>query len=136
MTPKNCLEVLNFLIKKSSFKTIKVDAAANKMSVLNSIKEVCNTSTTPLVASSGLSIQYAILMGLVDYAKEYHKGKSIKIVVPPNCYGGTNDQVRRAAACIEAIEIMDLPVDGDHDMVQSLDLILNKIAADVEPSTS
>ena len=130
MTPKNCFEVLNILLNQSSFKTIKADAAANKIAVLDSIKEVCNTTTTPLVASSGLSIQYAILMGLVDYAKEYHKGKSIKIIVPPNCYGGTNDQVRRAAACIETIEIMDLLVDGDHDMVQSLDFILNKIAAE------
>ena len=130
MTPKNCFEVLNILLNQSSFKTIKTDAAANKTAVLDSIKEVCNTTTTPLVASSGLSIQYAILMGLVDYAKEYHKGKSIKIIVPPNCYGGTNDQVRRAAACIETIEIMDLLVDGDHDMVQSLDFILNKIAAE------
>ena len=130
MTPVNCLNALKFLINKSSFETINTNAAVNKMAVLDSIKEVCNTTTTPLVASSGLSIQYAILMGLVHYAKEYHKGKAIKIVVPPNCYGGTNDQVRRAAACSEIIEVMDLPVDGDHDMVQSINLILDKIAAE------
>jgi len=130
MTPVNCLNALKFLIKKSSFETINTNVAANKIIVLDSIKKVCNTTTTPLVASSGLSIQYAILMGLVHYAKEYHKGKAIKIVVPPNCYGGTNDQVRRAAACSEIIEVMDLPVDGDHDMVQSINLILDKIAAE------
>lgn len=68
------------------------------------------------------------MMGLVDYALENHKGKAIKIIVPPNCYGGTNDQARRVAACNDAIEVVDLPVDGDNDMVQSIDTILTKIA--------
>ena len=73
------------------------------------------------MASSGLSIQYAIAMGLIDYANETFPGKAIKFIVPPNCYGGTNDQARRVAACIDNVEVMDLPVDGDHDMVQSTD---------------
>jgi len=60
--------------------------------------------------------------------KKNHKGKAIKIVVPPNCYGGTNDQARRVAACSDAIEIVDLPVDGDNDMVQSIAIVLDKIA--------
>ncbi|MCB0770638.1 MAG: cystathionine beta-synthase, partial [Flavobacteriales bacterium] len=49
-------------------------------------------------------------------------------IVPPNCYGGTNDQARRVAACIPNVEILDLPVDGEHDMVQSLDAVLTKVA--------
>ncbi|MFT6417163.1 MAG: cystathionine beta-lyase/cystathionine gamma-synthase, partial [Dokdonia sp.] len=57
-----------------------------------------------------------------------HKGKEIKIIVPPNCYGGTNDQARRVAACIDTVEVVDLPVDGDNDMVQSIDAVLDKIA--------
>jgi cystathionine beta-lyase/cystathionine gamma-synthase len=130
MTPANSLDALKSLIKQPSFNTTKTNVAANKTIVLDSINEVCGTSTTPLVASSGLSIQYAILMGLVHNAAENHKGKAIKIVVPPNCYGGTNDQARRVAACIDTIEVMDLPVDGDHDMVQSIDIILDKIAAE------
>jgi cystathionine beta-lyase/cystathionine gamma-synthase len=81
-----------------------------------------------LVGSSGLSIQYAIMMGLIHDALEKHPGKAIKIIVPPNCYGGTNDQARRVAACLEMVEVVDLPVDGDNDMVQSIDTILSKIA--------
>ena len=41
---------------------------------------------------------------------------------------GTNDQARRVAACIDNVEVVDLPVDGDHEMVQSIDLILTKTA--------
>ncbi|MGK0254129.1 MAG: cystathionine beta-lyase/cystathionine gamma-synthase [Mariniflexile sp.] len=130
MTPANSLDALKSLIKQPSFNTTKTNVAANKTIVLDSINEICGTSTTPLVASSGLSIQYAILMGLVHNAAENHKGKAIKIVVPPNCYGGTNDQARRVAACIDIIEVMDLPVDGDHDMVRSIDIILDKIATE------
>ena len=81
-----------------------------------------------MVGSSGLSIQYAIMMGLIHDALEKHPGKAIKIIVPPNCYGGTNDQARRVAACLEMVEVVDLPVDGDNDMVQSIDTILSKIA--------
>jgi cystathionine beta-lyase/cystathionine gamma-synthase len=68
------------------------------------------------------------MMGLIDYAEENHQGKAIKFVVPPNCYGGTNDQARRVAACIDNVEVVDLPVDGDHDMVQSIEIVLAKIA--------
>ena len=67
-------------------------------------------------------------MGLIDVALEEHKGKAIKIIVPTNCYGGTNDQARRVAACIYAVEVVDLAVDGDHDMVQSIDIVLAKMA--------
>jgi cystathionine beta-lyase/cystathionine gamma-synthase len=67
-------------------------------------------------------------MGLIHDATENHKGKAIKIVVPPNCYGGTNDQARRVVACIDNVEIVDLLVDGDNDMVQSIDTVLAKLA--------
>ncbi|WP_343329696.1 cystathionine beta-synthase [Polaribacter staleyi] len=127
MTPSNSLTALNALVTKSSFKN-KKDNSTNKTSVLNAIKEVTGSNTKPLVATSGLSIQYAILMGLIEDAKENHKGKAIKIIVPPNCYGGTNDQARRVAACIDNVEIVDLLVDGDNDMVQSIDSVLNNIA--------
>src|SRR5690606_19205357 len=61
---------------------------------------------------------------------EKHKGKAIKFIVPPNCYGGTNDQARRVAACLDNVEIVDLLVDGDNEMVQSIDAVLTKIAAE------
>ncbi len=130
MTPANSLTALNSLGEQSSFDHKKSNVEADKTSVLNSINEITGTNTKALVASSGLSIQYAILMGLVHDALEKHKGKDIKIVVPPNCYGGTNDQARRVAACIDNVEVMDLPVDGDNDMVQSIDIVLAKIAAE------
>ncbi len=128
MTPANSLDALKLLIGKSHGYTIKNNAEANKTLVLDSIKAITGSNTKALVGSSGLSIQYAIIMGLIDAALEEHKGKAIKIIVPTNCYGGTNDQARRVAACIDAVEVVDLAVDGDHDMVQSIDIVLAKMA--------
>jgi len=128
MTPANALATLKHLTEHSFFDDKKSDTESNKTSVLNSIAAITGTTTKALIASSGLSIQYAILMGLIHNALEEHKGKAIKIVVPPNCYGGTNDQARRVAACLDNVEVMDLPVDGDNDMVQSIDIVLDKIA--------
>ncbi len=128
MTPANCLAVLKLLMEKSFFDNKKSNVETNKALVLNSIQQITGTSTRPLVGSSGLSIQYAILMGLIHHAQENHKGKAIKFIVPPNCYGGTNDQARRVAACLDNVEVMDLPVDGGKDMAQSINVVLNKIA--------
>lgn len=128
MTPANSLIALKSFIGNSSSENEKNDLAANKKSVLKSINDITGAYTKALVSSSGLSIQYAILMGLIADAKEKHPEKAIKIIVPPNCYGGTNDQARRVAACIENVEIVDLLVDGDNDMVQSIDFVLAKIA--------
>jgi len=128
MTPANCLAALKSIIEKSSFENKKNNIETDKTRVLDSIKEITGTTTKPLVASSGLSVQYAIMMGLIHDALEKHKGKAIKFIVPPNCYGGTNDQARRVAACIDNVEVVDLPVDGDNEMVQSIDIILDKIA--------
>ncbi len=129
MTPANSLDALKLLVDKSLVHTIKSNVEEDRISVLNSIKSITGTELKPLVASSGLSMQYAIMMGLVNDALENHSKKAIKFVVPPNCYGGTNDQARRVAACIENVEVVDLPVDGDHNMVESVDLVLDQIAA-------
>ncbi|UAM97362.1 PLP-dependent transferase [Polaribacter litorisediminis] len=128
MTPANSLIALKSIIEKSSFEHQKSAIETNKKNVLNSIKEITGTTLKPLVASSGLSIQYAIMMGLIHDAQENHTGKAIKFIVPPNCYGGTNDQARRVAKCLKHVEVVDLPVDGENDMVQSIDTILAKIA--------
>ncbi|WP_282080079.1 cystathionine beta-synthase [Aquimarina algiphila] len=128
MTPANTLVTLKHLVEQSSIDHKTSTIETNKTQVLASIKEITSTNIEALVASSGLSMQYAIMMGLIHDAFEKHKGKSIKIVVPPNCYGGTNDQARRIAACIDTVEVMDLPVDGGKDMVQSIDIVLDKIA--------
>lgn len=129
MTPANCLVALKSLLGQSSPEHKKSNLEADKSSVLASIKEITGSTTKPLVASSGLSIQYAIMMGLIHDALENHKGKAIKFIVPPNCYGGTNDQARRVAACLDNVEIVDLLVDGENDMVQSIDTVLAEIAA-------
>ncbi len=106
----------------------------NQKSVINTIKSISNVETEALVASSGLSTQYAILMGLIHHAIEAHPNKAIKIIVPPNCYGGTNDQSRRVAACLDNVEVLDLPVDGGNDMVQGVEKILAQVAqADAVP---
>jgi cystathionine beta-lyase/cystathionine gamma-synthase len=135
MTPANCLAALKLLIEQSTLDTKKSNAETNKALVVASISAITGTNTKPLVGSSGLSIQYAIVMGLIHDALENHKampdgrqGKAIKIVVPPNCYGGTNDQARRVAACLDNVEVMDLAVDGGNNMVQSIDTILDQIA--------
>ncbi|WP_339836383.1 cystathionine beta-synthase [uncultured Flavobacterium sp.] len=128
MTPDDSLSALKLLVSQATVNTTTRNIEADKKAVLNSIKKITNTNTKPLVASSGLSIQYAILMGLIHDAIEKHKGKAIKIIVPPNCYGGTNDQARRVAACIDNVEIVDLLVDGDNDMVQSINTVLTQIA--------
>ncbi len=127
MTPDNCLMALKSLTQQSPF-DIDNNAETGKTIVLDSIAAITGTTTKPLVGSSGLSIQYAIMMGLVHDALENHKGKAIKFIVPPNCYGGTNDQARRVAACIDNVEVVDLLVDGNNNMVSSIDTILDKIA--------
>ena len=128
MTPANTLTALKRLIGHAASETKTTDYKANKTLVLETIQKITGTNTTPLVGSSGLSIQYAIMMGLVHDALDTHPGKAIKIIVPPNCYGGTNDQARRVAACLENVEVVDLLVDGAHDMVQSIELVLHAIA--------
>ncbi|WP_026775888.1 cystathionine beta-synthase [Polaribacter sp. Hel_I_88] len=130
MTPSNSLVALQSLVKNDAFKTPKIDVLNNKKIVLESIKEITGTNINPLVASSGLSIQYAIMMGLIHDAQENYPEKAIKFIVPPNCYGGTNDQARRVADCLKNVEIVDLPVDGNNEMVQSIETVLTKLATE------
>ena len=131
MTPDSALIALNQLIAKPPLNLPKSDdTAATKKTVLGLIKEITGTSSRAVIASSGLSMQYAIVMGLIHDAMEKNPGKAIRIVVPPNCYGGTNDQARRVAECIDSVEIMDLPVDKGNNMVQSTDIVLDNIAAE------
>ena len=128
MTPDDSLTALQALVHQTTVAENNKNTEADKSAVQHAIQSITGTTAQPLVASSGLSIQYAILMGLIHDAIENHNGKAIKIVVPPNCYGGTNDQARRVAACLDNVEIVDLLVDGDNDMVQSIDYVLNEIA--------
>ena len=128
MTPVNCLANLNSIINKSTFENNKNNTETDKKLVLESIADITGTNTKAVVGSSGLSIQYAIMMGLVHDALENHKGKAIRFIVPPNCYGGTNDQARRVAACIDNAEVIDLQVDSGSDMVNSINVVLDEIA--------
>jgi len=128
MTPANCVVVLNALISSAAIDSDRLKTESKKQTVIEIISEVTQAATKPLIASSGLSIQYAISMGLIHDALDNHPGKDIKFIVPPNCYGGTNDQARRIAACLKNVEIVDLPVDAGSDMVESVDRVLNRLA--------
>ncbi len=128
MTPQDCLITLQNMteagVNDNKIKNRNTDQDIAE----ECIKEITNTKTQPLIGSSGLSVQYAIMMGLIDHALEAHPKKDIKFIVPPNCYGGTNDQARRVAACLDRVEIIDLLVDREHDMVQSIDSVLDEVA--------
>ena len=130
MPPNATINELQSLINSSLINYNSIDLQKNKTLVEHTINKITGSNTKVLLASSGLSMQYAIMMGLVHDALENYPGKAIKFIVPPNCYGGTNDQARRVAACISNVEVVDLPVDGDNDMVQSIDTILEQIAKD------
>ena len=127
MTPADTHKLLHNLVSISSEENTAKDED-NLKKVIEEVQKITATNSKVLVGSCGLSMQYAIMMGLIDDAMAEHPGKSIRIIVPPNCYGGTNDQARRVAACLENVEIMDLPVDGDNDMVQSTDKVLTQAA--------
>ncbi len=128
MTPANSNSALRHLVGMDSFDSSMNAVQSNKLKVFDSIKKITGTTAEPLVASSGLSIQYAIVMGLIHEAQERLSDKPIKIIVPPNCYGGTNDQARRVVASVQGVDIVDLPVDSGNDMVQSIDRVLDQIA--------
>lgn len=128
MTPSNAYNIINSKINDTPIQNQNTELEGNRKKALEEIKAITETNVTPLVASSGLSIQYAIVIGLIDYARENHNGNKIKLIVPTNCYGGTNDQARRVAACIDGVEITDLHVDGEDDMVRSIDLVLDQVA--------
>ena len=128
MTPANCLAALNSLIYDTSLSKIKTHKSIFIKQVNDSILDITNTKIQPQVGSSGLSVQYGIMMGLIHYAIEKHKEKDIKLIVPTNCYGGTNDQARRIANCIENVEVIDLDVDNGIDMAENIEVVLKKIA--------
>ncbi|MFI8379029.1 cystathionine beta-synthase [Leeuwenhoekiella sp. NPDC079379] len=128
MTPADSLKMLQLLTGKPVADSAESDLNKNKTKVVSTIQKITATQAKVLLGSSGLSVQYAIMMGLIDDALEKHPGKAIKIIVPPNCYGGTNDQARRVAASVDRVEILDLPVDGNNDMVKSTDQVLDQVA--------
>lgn len=129
MTPFNCLQVINQLLgfvgdQKEENKNI------DSKSLKGTIQKITQSTDKVALGSCGLSVQYAIMMGLVDFAHDHSANKKVQFIVPPNCYGGTNDQARRVAACLDHVEIVDLPVDGGKDMVTELERILSASAAE------
>lgn len=130
MTPNDCMSVLCEINDVEIFKN-EIDPEQqkrNKNFTLKTIQEITNTSSKGLLGSCGLSMQYAITMGLIEQAKFQYPGKQIKLIVPPNCYGGTNDQARRVATCLSLVDVLDLPVDGGKNMVQSVNSVLDDVA--------
>ena len=127
MTPSDCFIALNRIVGQLADQNLE-DTQANKAKVLQNIAEITHSDSKIVIGSSGLSVQYAVMMGLVEEAMENHPGKDIKFLVPPNCYGGTNDQARRVAESISRVEVLDLPVDREHTMDQSVDRVLDEVA--------
>jgi cystathionine beta-lyase/cystathionine gamma-synthase len=135
MTPVNSLHLLNEMVNDETDLSVVIESNGsseiqqnNTQIINNCINENTGSNLTPLIASSGLSIQYAMMMGLVENAIQNHPDKPIKILLPPNCYGGTNDQSRRIADLIPNVGILDLLVDGGQNLVSSLDEALKTVA--------
>jgi len=124
ITPTDSLNAINELLGEHH----EVTKEVNEDKLIKIIQEITSSNSQVAIGSSGLSVQYAIMMGLVHYAQDHHPGKKIKFIVPPNCYGGTNNQARRVAQCLSHVEIIDLPVDSGKDMVTELEKILNEVA--------
>ena len=127
MTPPNALNLLKEIVHADTQVTTS-NTEEDKQIIFDCIKENTGSELQPLIASSGLSIQYAMLMGLVENAMTQHPDKAIKIILPPNCYGGTNDQSRRIADLMDNVEIVDMHVDGGQNLVSSLDEALESVA--------
>ena len=128
MTPTDCYNLLSEMVGEVA-STISSEQSYQNI-IAEHVQENTESSLVPVMASSGLSVQYSIFMGFVHKVKSEHPSKKIKFVIPPNCYGGTNDQARRIAAIDPNIDILDIPVDGDRDMVSSLDAALEQVAAE------
>lgn len=132
ITPPNALNILAEITgderNETEIDQVEVCEPEHEKNIFDCIQQNTGSNLKPLIASSGLSIQYAIMMGLVENAIKQYSNQSIKIILPPNCYGGTNDQARRIADLIPKVEIVDLLVDGGQDLVLSLDEALKQVA--------
>ncbi len=129
MTPPNALNLLKQIVNDEPHKSVE-NQLQDKQVVVDCIQDNTGSTLQPLIASSGLSIQYAMMMGLVENAITHYPNKAIKIILPPNCYGGTNDQSRRIADLIDNVSIVDMYVDSGQDLVSSLDEALDRVAKD------
>ncbi|XOV67639.1 MAG: cystathionine beta-synthase [Fluviicola sp.] len=128
MTPSDCNIVLRRMVglPVEDFDISTIQSNADK--VVTCVQEITGSQTTPIVGSSGLSVQYAVMMGVIDWSRQFYPDKRVKAIIPPNCYGGTNDQARRVEACLDYVDVVDLPVDSGKNMVESLDIVLDAVA--------
>ena len=127
ITPPHALNLLKEITLGESISP-EVEKQDSFNIISDCIRANTGTDGSALIASSGLSIQYAIMMGLVENALTQYPDKPVAIILPPNCYGGTNDQARRVADLIANAEIVDLLVDGGQDLVSSLRVALAQVA--------
>ena len=132
-TPPYTLRMLQEIVGAET-EPFEVLTQSQWQQIADAVAENTGSLVEPLVASSGLSTQYGIMMGLLDYCRQTHPGKAIQFLIPPNCYGGTNDQARRMAVMTSDVSIVDLPVDGGQLMTDSLERRLAEAAlADAVP---
>lgn len=127
MTPIDTLNALREMVMDTP-NPVEDCSPQSVATVLDCIKANTGSSVTPLVASSGLSIQYAMMMGIIEDAVTQHPNKVVRLLIPPNCYGGTNDQARRIANVLDSVTIVDLYVDDGQELVTSLDVALEEAA--------
>ena len=127
VTPPYSLCMIKEFIGEES-QPLEVITEKHWNSIEVAVFENTGASVRPLIASSGLSVQYGILMGLLHYARLNHPTKPVKFIIPPNCYGGTNDQARRISAMSNDVEMVDLPVDAGTEMTDSLETVLHNVA--------
>lgn len=135
MTPKQSLRVLREVVSGDMgatadeySKQVGLEQSEVSDPIYQSVRESCGSSVRPLIASSGLSMQYAITLGLIEHFRRIRPEQKIKLLVPANCYGGTNDQARRVARGFMQVDYADLHVDGDADMVTGLEEALSAAA--------
>lgn len=74
ITPLNALNVLHEIVNDKSI-PVEVCQPQDLNKIYDCIKENTGSEVTPLIASSGLSIQYAMMMGLVEDAMTEHPAK-------------------------------------------------------------
>ena len=105
VTPPYAERMLQEMIGRNP-DSLEVITSDDWQNIASAVHENTGSQVQPLLASSGLSTQYAIMMGLLDHAREHHPKKFIHFLIPPNCYGGTNDQARRVAALCDDVSIV------------------------------
>ena len=86
VTPPYAERMLQEMIGRSP-DSLEVITSDDWQNIASAVYENTGSQVQPLLASSGLSTQYAIMMGLLDHAREHHPGKIIHFLIPQLLWG-------------------------------------------------